>query len=74
MLQGIQWTVRVKEKTPNAKVQELEVKAFADALSSDRVRTGGMLATNTGYTKAAQDLARKLRIHALWGERPAFPP
>jgi len=55
-------------------VQELEVKAFADALSSDRVRTGGMLVTNTGYTKAAQDLARKLGIHALWGERPAFPP
>ena len=71
---GIEWTIRVKEKPPDAKVQELEVKAFADALPSDRARTGGMLVTNTGYTKAAEDLASKLGIHVLWGERPAFPP
>jgi hypothetical protein len=70
---GIEWTIRVKEKPPDAKVQELEVKAFADALPSDRVRVDGMLVTNTGYTKAAEDLARKLGIHALRGERPAFP-
>ena len=37
-------------------MQEQEVKAFADALPSDRVKTGGMLVTNTGYTKAAEDL------------------
>ena len=67
-------TVRVKEKPPDAKVQELEVKAFADALPSDRARTGGTLVTNTGYMKAAEDLARKLGIHVLRGERPAFPP
>jgi HJR/Mrr/RecB family endonuclease len=72
--QGIQWTVRVKEKTPNAKMQEQEVKAFADALPSDRVWAGGMLVTNTGYTKAAEDLARKLGIHTLLGARSAFPP
>ena len=94
--QGIQWTVRIKEKPPDAKVQELEVKAFADALPSDQAtrsggssgivtgsralgtkthqRTGAILVTNTGYTKAAENLARKLGIHALQGERPAFPP
>jgi hypothetical protein len=72
--QGIEWTVRIKEKPPDAKVQEPEVKAFADALPSDRARTGGMLVTNTGYTKAAEDLARKLGIHSLRGEHPAFPP
>ena len=72
--QGIEWTVRVKEKPFDAKVQELEVKAFANALPSDRARTGGMLVTNTGYTKAAENLARKLGIHALRSERPAFPP
>ena len=55
-------------------MQELEVKAFADALPSDRVGTGGLLVTNTGYTKAAEELARKLGIHVLRGERPAFPP
>jgi hypothetical protein len=72
--QGVEWTVRVKEKPHDAKVQELEVKAFADALPSDRARTGAILVTNMGYTKAAENLARKLGIHALQGERPAFPP
>ena len=72
--QGIQWTIRVKEKPPDAKVQEPEVKAFADSLPSDRARTGGMLVTNTGYTKAAEDLASKLGIHTLLGDRSAFPP
>ena len=72
--QGIEWTVRIKEKPPDTKVQEPEVKAFADALPSDQARTGALLVTNTGYTKAAENLARKLGIHALQGERPAFPP
>ena len=72
--EGIQWTIRVKEKPPDAKVQEPEVKAFADSLPSDRARTGGMQVTNTGYTKAAEDLASKLGIHTLLGDRSAFPP
>jgi Restriction endonuclease len=72
--QGIQWTVRIKEKPPDAKVQEPEVEAFADSLPSDRLSTGAIMVTNTGYTKAAEALAKKLGIHALRGERPAFPP
>jgi hypothetical protein len=37
-------------------------------------KRGGIPVTNTGYRKAAENIARKLGIHALRGERPAFPP